>query len=110
MKKRYLLPGNLCFFSSLIILFFIAGTILADKPAAAGFNKQQLNPDNYLPGVIALKVKAGLGPYEQQKSNVHFGISTLDGLVQRYSVSSLSKRFRHKPIPENSGLPDLSRI
>ncbi len=65
---------------------------------------------DFLPGVIDIKVKEGVGPYEKQEKSIRFGIASLDQIAAKFKIKKLAKRFRHKPIPKNSGLPDLSRI
>ena len=61
-------------------------------------------------GKIAIKVKEGVGPFQKQEGLVSFGINSLDQISAKYEVNKLSEMFIHKPIPQNSGLPDLSRI
>jgi hypothetical protein len=61
-------------------------------------------------GKITIKVKAGLGPFQEQTGTVLFGINSLDQKSLKYEVNKLTKMFIHKPIPKNSGFPDLSRI
>jgi hypothetical protein len=61
-------------------------------------------------GKITVKVKEGIGPIQEQSGNISFGVISLDQKTVKYEVYRLSKRFIHKPIPKNSGLPDLSRI
>jgi len=70
----------------------------------------QPNTPEFIPGTIVIKVKEGIGPYEKQERSIHFGISSLDEKASEFDVTKLEKRFKHKPIPKNSGLPDLSRI
>ena len=61
-------------------------------------------------GKITIKVKEGIGPFERQIGRVSFGVNSLDQKAAKYEVNKLTERFIHKPIPKNSGLPDLSRI
>jgi len=61
-------------------------------------------------GKITIKVKRGIGPLHEQMGTVSFGINSLDQKSVKYEVNKLKERFLHKPIPKNSGLPDLSRI
>jgi hypothetical protein len=61
-------------------------------------------------GKITIKVKEGFGPFQEQTGTISFGINSLDQKSVRYEVNKLAERFIHKPIPKNSGLPDLSRI
>jgi PKD repeat protein len=64
----------------------------------------------YHPGVITVKVKEGVGPFAPQQEAVTFGLASLDEKAVLFQVQAIEKRFRHKPIPPGSGLPDLSRI
>jgi len=79
-----------------------------------GFTQQtntfQSNTPEFIPGTIVIKVKKGIGPFEKQDRSIHFNVESLDEKVIKFDVKKLEKRFKHKPIPENSGLPDLSRI
>ncbi len=59
---------------------------------------------------ITIKVKEGIGPFEEQIGRVSFSIKSLDQKAEKFEVNKLKERFIHKPIPKNSGLPDLSRI
>lgn len=70
----------------------------------------QADLPDYQQGVILLKVKVGIRPHDNQTDQVSFGQPSLDLLLEQYEVTSLKKRFKHKPIPRGSGLPDISRI
>ncbi len=62
-------------------------------------------------GKITIKIKEGANRlYKNNSNSSSFGISSLDQKMNKYKVFSLKKRFNHKPIAKNSGLPDLSRI
>lgn len=74
------------------------------------FRTHQTNNSDFLKGTIVIKVKEDIGPFEKQERSIAFGIPSLDDKVQQFAISKLEKRFKHKPIPKNSGLPDLSRI
>ncbi|MCF6342450.1 MAG: S8 family serine peptidase [Bacteroidales bacterium] len=80
----------------------------------AAFTQATKTPENgspgFVPGSIIIKVKSNIGPYGKQEKNIRFGLASLDKKALAFRVQKLEKRFRHKPIPENSGLPDLSRI
>ena len=86
---------------TLILFCFIAGL------AQEKHDKSKPTLEN---GKIIIKVKGGIGPFEEQTGTVSIGISSLDQKSKKYEVYKLQKRFIHKPIPNNSGLPDLSRI
>ena len=77
-------------------------------------NLAQENYDKSKPtleqGKITIKVKDGIGSFQKQTGTVSFGINSLDQKSAKYQVKKLTESFIHKPIPKNSGLPDLSRI
>lgn len=60
-------------------------------------------------GVITVKLKERLTQRLAKGAN-SFGVYSLDEKLSRYGATNISKRFNHKPIPEGSELPDLSRI
>jgi len=64
----------------------------------------------YHEGMITIKMKEGYAPLIPQRGNVQFDLTAMDMLAEKFEISSLEKRFRHRPIPQRSGLPDLSRI
>lgn len=61
-------------------------------------------------GVITIKVKQSIGRIAPQDGQVVFGISSLDEKASKFEVNAIAGRFKHRPIPRNSDLPDLSRI
>ncbi len=68
-----------------------------------------ISPDLW-PGTIVIKFREGVSIPSVTQSPVITGIITIDERLINIEASSLVKRFRHKPIPAGSGLPDLSRI
>ncbi|MFQ6092861.1 MAG: S8 family serine peptidase [bacterium] len=61
------------------------------------------------PGQIVLKFK----PHVLAKGTESLkttGVASFDKKMDRFSVKEVRKLFKHKPIPEGSALPDLSRI
>jgi serine protease len=62
------------------------------------------------PGFIIVKFKELRGPFHFPEGPVVTGIQSIDEKMASVEATSLVKRFRHKPIPKNSGLPDISRI
>ena len=60
-------------------------------------------------GVVTVKLKERL-PRRLAKGTNTFGVSSVDEKLSRFGATGISERFIHKPIPENSELPDLSRI
>lgn len=63
-----------------------------------------------IPGQISVKFKKGTAAFPSPGGPVAFGVQSLDEKAERFEIKHLDKRFRHRPIPEGSGLPDLSRI
>lgn len=97
------------FFISLFLIYCSDHSIAQIQKNSSIWDRTSISQE-YIPGVVVMKIKEGIGPFEQQKSSVSFGISSLDEKVIIYKVNSFEKRFKHKPIPRNSGLPDLGRI
>ncbi len=63
----------------------------------------------YLEGSITIKLKE-ISAKKGIVSDRTFGISSIDSKLSKYGVKTIGKRFKHRPIPKDSGLPDLSRI
>lgn len=97
-----------------LLVFSGSNPLSKQQPNNSSSDNIQNRPTNKeLPcrqGMITIKVKEGFGPIEAQKGPVSFGSSALDRLAEKFEINSLEKRFRHRPIPKNSSLPDLSRI
>lgn len=109
--KTYYKLTNVNYFIPLVVALLLNTTALfANQRNAWGEQSYSEKRNEYLPGVITVKVKEGIGPFDTQKSNVHVEITSLDQLMQKFSVSGLDKRFVHKPILERSNLPALDRI
>lgn len=64
----------------------------------------------FVPGVITIKLKPGVGDFGKQTGIVSFGIRSLDEKVAGFEVFQLEKRFRYNPAKLRADLPDLSRI
>lgn len=99
------------FYTSKLFPILLMGMFL--NPLASfsqTFRTHQTNNSDFLKGTIVIKVKEGIGPFEKQERSIDFGIQSLDEKALLFGVTKLEKRFRHKPIQRNSGLPDLSRI
>lgn len=110
MKKLYNL-SSMVYTLPILLIFLLSSVSFHSTSQEAFRQKKQIGEtEDYIPGVITIKVKEGIGPFEAQRSNVQFGVSSLDQIAHEYSITSLSKRFRHKPISRNSGLPALDRI
>ena len=101
-KSRYT-GKRLLVLSVLLFTVFFSLTILAQ----VNYEKSKPTIEK---GKIIIKVKEGVGPYQRNEGAVSFGIPSLDQKVSKYEVNKLQKMFIHKPIPKNSGLPDISRI
>ena len=63
----------------------------------------------YEPGKIVVKLKPNIVGKGTEHIKVT-GISSFDEKLSRFSVQEMRKRFKHKPILEDSGLLDISRI
>lgn len=78
---------------------------------ASPFSQQtkKIQPE-IVPGVVVVKVKSATTANALAKPNTVTGLSSLDTKLQRLGATSVQKMFRHKPIPPNSYIPDISRI
>lgn len=94
----------------LMILTALLTIPLLSPALAAAIERDQQGRPIYEAGQIAFQVKEGIGPFMPQNGSVTFGIASLDEKAAQFEVHTLAKRFQHRPIPKNSGLPDLSRI
>ena len=92
---------------TVLVLYFFTMLIPPIIIAQENLNKSKPTLES---GKITIKVKEGIGPLQKQEGSVSFGINSLDQKSARFEVYKLSEMFIHKPIPINSGLPDLSRI
>jgi PKD repeat protein len=112
---------KLCVSLCLTLAVLLAGLAKPEAKPSPGASPQRVLPAPavetdrqgrplYQQGVITVKVKKGVGPFASQQGAVTFGLESLDEKAARFQVHGLQKRFRHKPIPSGSGLPDLSRI
>ena len=83
---------------------------------AAGGGRPKLSDSDrfqkpkYRSGEIVVKFRTPLGIPKDIGTVSRTSIASVDALLSRFDVSSLGPRFKHKPIPPRSGLPDLSRI
>jgi len=95
-----------------ISLSFVQGQTVRDPSAFSpkpGSTISGLLPE-HLPGTIVIKFKAGtyISPVEQ--GPVITGFASFDQKAASVEATCLVKRFRHQPVPEGSGIPDISRI
>ena len=98
------------YFSKLLCSLFISILLIPTQGFSQQINVNEIESQEFLPGTIVIKVKEGIGPFDKQERSISFDISTLDEKVQKFGIEKLEKRFKHKTIAKNSGLPDLSRI
>lgn len=111
MKKSILL------FASFIMMIVWTSSIkktVTDDNSAIPFQFQNNGTDEIAqqvcPGMIVIKFKKGTDFSTFRPFPVYTGIGSVDRLLNEVQASSLTKRFVHKPIPEGSNLPDISRI
>ena len=71
---------------------------------------QRIPYSQFVQGTITIKLKEGVGDFENQSGMVRFGIQSLDEKAIKYEVIQLGKRFHYNPAKMRAGLPDLSRI
>ena len=64
----------------------------------------------YHKGMITLKLKQRLKSHRLGKSMTTLGVNSLDQKLARINAKSIEKRFKHREIPPESNLPDLSCI
>ncbi len=100
-------------------LIFLLGIILTSNSIEAKNlptkpNKTKYSQENriqYMPGQIRVKLKQQAGKLDRLKIGATItGITSVDEKIARYEIQSIEKSFNHRPIPQNSGLPDISRI
>ena len=85
----------------------LAGVVLIASASAVAQDRPRVSP-RVQPGVVVVKVKPSAG--ELMLASGATGISSLDARLSRWGATGIEKMFRHKPIPQNSGIPDISRI
>jgi len=83
------------------VLIGITGATAQDEPLAR---------PAYYEGMLTVMLKEGVNPIPAQQGGVTTGLASLDALVTEHSIQSITKRFKHRPIPRDSDLPDLSRL
>ena len=96
---------------SIMVFFFILGISIQGN--SDQFSKVRSVPDAKSPLLEPGKVVVKLRPHVVAKGMERFkvtGMASFDAKLDRFSVQEVRKRFQHRPIPEGSGLPDLSRI
>ncbi len=116
MKRRW----QICLFVAPIIFILALIVIGAGSgksggshasPYAGQFLSQTKNlQPEIVPGVVAVKIKSSAAAQTLAMANTITGLSSLDAKLQRFGATSVQKMFRHKPIPPNSNIPDISRI
>lgn len=114
------MKGKICFFVALILIvlsliFIGAGTgnpRASETPLFTSPFSQQTKDfqPEIVPGVVVVKIKSAVVAQTLAKANTVTGLSSLDAKLQQFGATSVQKMFRHKPIPPNSNIPDISRI
>ncbi|MCK5079880.1 MAG: hypothetical protein KAR09_08040, partial [Bacteroidales bacterium] len=103
--------ATVVFMSSMMIMH--TGTLQNVSNEGAEFSEKgiiQHHPTKFHKGVITIKLREGVGNYEQQSGKVATGIHSLDEKFSHFEISLLKKRFTFNPEKWESGMPDLSRI
>ena len=79
--------------------------------SAEQFWEQERNArPQIVPGVVMVKIKSREVAHSLSKATTITGLASLDAKLSQLRVLNVEKAFRHKPIPANSGIPDISRI
>jgi len=63
-----------------------------------------------VPGVVVVKIASKAVAQSLSTPSTVTGIASLDEKLLRIRAISVQKMFRHKPIPQDSNIPDISRI
>ncbi|NQT24134.1 S8 family serine peptidase [candidate division KSB1 bacterium] len=97
MKRNYSVSRMIQCIIILFILLQVKNAVAEDPPL---FHK----------GMIYIKLKQGDVSLGLQKAGTRLGIMSLDQRFRETNVTRYKKTFKHRPIPQGSDLPDLSRI
>ncbi|UCE19826.1 MAG: hypothetical protein JSV84_05660, partial [Gemmatimonadota bacterium] len=97
-----------CVVAALCVLVIIVVRAPGKEISGHRFPEKRTAP-LYEPGKIVVKFKPNIIAKGMKHLKVT-GISSFDEKLSRFSVQKVRKRFKHKPIPKGSGLPDISRI
>ena len=97
-----------------MVLILIASMVVIASAAnnsskRKGSTREHEEP-KYEPGVIVVKLRPTAEIIKNRGGLARTGIESVDGKLEYFEVSKIEKRFKHKPIPLNSNLPDLSRV
>ncbi len=75
------------------------------------FSQQtEVTQPEIVPGIVVVKLKSATIAQSLTKASTVTGLFSLDARLQRLGALSVQKMFRHKPIPTNSEIPDISRF
>jgi subtilisin family serine protease len=115
---KWLMKARLVQAAALLCIFIFAqnaGTGGAQRSSTQNGNAGYSNsptPDQpiVIPGEVVIKVKPHVQTRSLAKSSMATGISSLDVKLSKFGATNVQKKFRHKPIPPNLGIPDISRI
>jgi len=92
------------------VISMMAGQALAIGAVDRQPDVDPLGRPTYFEGMMTIMLTEGVEPIPPQEGIVTLGISSLDVLVAEHGIQSVQKRFQHRPIAKDSGLPDLSRL
>ena len=99
-QKRYTSPG-------IIFLVIIIGLSCSQSEKT---KLASAHDGRYRKGIVTLKVKQGVGPFDTQEGEIRLGIPSLDQRLGKFGIFKLEKRFRHRPGLSQTNISDLSRI
>lgn len=91
----------------ILTLFIFSYSCFAQNSRTKG---NQENSISYLENQICIKLKKGVGEFEDQKGMVYFSIASLDEKVQLYEVYHLERRFKVNKEKAKLVKTDLTRI
>ncbi len=103
------------FISIIFIFVFVFNTFPVKSKNSPSRSKhisdQKDNQPQYIPGQIRLKFKQEAEQIKSIKDNATItGIASVDEKISNYQVQSIQKSFKHKPIPKDTGIADISKI
>ncbi|MFQ6093239.1 MAG: S8 family serine peptidase, partial [bacterium] len=97
------------FLSICSIVGIFSSTATGEDNPKTSLTREARRP-KYRRGEVVVKLRTPLGATRADGAAARTGIPSVDELLTRFEVSSVEKRFKHRPIPPGSALPDLSRI
>lgn len=96
-------------FSSILLFLFVISSSLSIAQNEFSERPTKVN-NSFYQGVMTIKLKEGVGDYQEQNGMVYFGISSLDEIVQEFGVYRLEKMFSVSKKMEEKSSVNLSRI